>query len=261
MKKYLQFLKLALKSQREYRVNFFTSIITMIINDACFIIIFLIFVSYFSEAGLTLWNFLVLISLTTMSFGLFNWLFFNIWELPDIIESWKLDYYLSFPVKTLPFLTTNKVWIIDLWDTVFSIICLIIYAFFFWDWLVWIIILKWFLIIIISCIAVAGLYLLFWSISFWLQKWSKIQELFKSMFPSLWEYPPEIYKDNKIVYIIMCVLLFPSIILPYKMMLWSTTIYQWILLIWLALLIFGLWIFIFKKWLKKYSSGSLIHQM
>ena len=48
MKKYLQFLKYAFKEQRQYRTNFFASIATMLFNDACFMIIFIIFLGYFT---------------------------------------------------------------------------------------------------------------------------------------------------------------------------------------------------------------------
>ena len=66
MKKYIQFMKFAMKEQREYRTNFFASIATMIFNDACFMIIFIIFLGYFTETGLTFGDFLVLCSMSSM---------------------------------------------------------------------------------------------------------------------------------------------------------------------------------------------------
>jgi ABC-type uncharacterized transport system permease subunit len=110
-------------------------------------------------------------------------------------------------------------------------------------------------------VAVIGIYIALWSISFWLQKWSKVADLFNSMFLSFSQYPPEIYKENKTIYILMCILLFPWVLLPYKMMMGTSTIWQWLLLIWLAIVIFIAWIRIFRKWLKRYSSGNLVHQM
>ena len=261
MKKYLLFLKYALKEQRQYRTNFFVSIITMVFNDACFLIIFVIFLWYFTGTWLTMGNFLILFALTTAAYGVTHWLLYNIWGLSDIIEKWKLDYYLSFPVNPLWFLAFSKVWITDLWDIVFGLICLCVYSFGFADAPAWMVLLKWLSIFIISIIAIVGIYIAIWSISFWLQKWSKIQDLFNSMFLSLSQYPPEIYKGNRMVYIFVCVLLFPSVLLPYYMMIGNSTIWQRALLVSLSIIIFVIWIIVFKIWLKKYSSGNLVHQM
>ncbi len=261
MKKYLQFLKYAFKEQRQYRTNFFASMGTMIFNDACFVVIFLIFLDYFTGTWLTFGNFLALFGISTMWYGVVHGLLFNIWDLPEIIEKWKLDYYLSFPVKTLPFLASMKVWVTDLWDIVFWLICLIIYAFAFSGQVATIVIAKGILIFGLSSTIILGLYILAWSVSFWLQKWSKMADLFNSMFVSFSQYPPEIYESNKIIYIFMCLLLFPWVILPYKMMIWTATIWQRLLLIWFAIAIFVVWILIFRRWLKRYSSGNLVHQM
>lgn len=261
MKKYLQFLKYAFKEQRQYKTNFFASIGTMVFNDACFLVIFIIFLWYFNNTGLTFWNFLVLIGISCLGYGVTHWLFYNIRWLCDIIEKWKLDYYLSFPVKPLWFLAFSKVWITDLWDIIFGFICLCIYAFAYADGPALIVLLKGFLMFIIATISVIGIYIALWSISFWLQKWSKVQDLFNSMFLSFSQYPPEIYKENKAVNIFMCILLFPSVLLPYRMLMWTSTIWQWLLLIWFAIIIFTAWVLVFRIWLKRYSSGNLVHQM
>lgn len=261
MKKYLQFMKFAMKEQREYRTNFFASIATMIFNDACFMIIFIIFLWYFTNTWLTFGNFLVLCSMSCMWYGVVHWLFYNIWNLPDIIEQWKLDYHLSFPVNPLYFLITKKVWIADLWDIIFGFTCITIYAFAYANGPALIVLLKWFLIVILSALIVIWIYIIVWSVSFWIQKWSSIAELFNSMFVSFSQYPPDIYENKKIVYIFMCILLFPSLILPYRMIIWTTTLWQWLLLIWFCVLSLTLWILIFKRWLKRYSSWNLVHQM
>lgn len=260
MKKYLQFLKYAFKEQRQYRTNFFASIGTMIFNDACFTIIFLLFLWYFTGTWLTFGNFLALFSMSCLWYGVVHWLFFNVGRLPDIIEQWKLDYYLSFPVNTLGFLSTTKVWITDMWDILFWLICLVIYAFGFTS-APRIVLLKWLAVVVLTAIVIFGLYILVWSVSFWLQKWSKIQDLFNTMFVSFSQYPPEIYEENKLVYVFMCLLLFPGVILPYKMLISATTLRQWILMAWFAILIPIVWIRVFKKWIKRYTSGNLVHQM
>ena len=261
MKKYLQFMKFAMKEQREYRTNFFASIATMIFNDACFMIIFIIFLWYFTDTGLTFWNFLVLCSMSSMWYGITHGLFSNIADLPEIIEQWKLDYYLSFPVNPLYFLISKKVWVMDLGDVFFSLFCIAIYAFAYAEAPAAIVLLKWFVIVILSALIVIWMYIIVWSISFWMQKWSKVWELFCSMLTSFSLYPPDIYENKKIIFIFMCILLFSSIILPYRMIIWTATLWQWLLLIWFFVLSLLIWIVIFKIWLKRYSSGNLVHQM
>ena len=260
MKKYLQFLKYAFKEQRQYRTNFFVSIATMLFNDACVAVIFLLFLWYFTGTWLNFWNFLVLFVTSSVWYWVVHGLFSNVWNLPEIIEQWKLDYYLSFPINPLYFLSNTRISIIDMWDIVFWLICLVLYAFVFTS-TPWIILLKWLVVLILAIMVILGLSILVWSISFWLQKWSKIQDLFNSMFVSFSLYPPEIYEENKLVYVFMCLLLFPGVILPYKMIIWTTTLRQWIIMVWFAVLILIIWVLVFKRWLRRYSSGNLVHQM
>ena len=126
MKKYLSFMKYAFKEQRQYRTNFFASIGIMLFNDACFVVIFLIFLWYFTNTWLTFGNFMALFSLSCVWYWFVHGLLFNIWALSDVIEQWKLDYYLSFPVKPLNFIASTKIWVTDLWDIVFWLVCLLI---------------------------------------------------------------------------------------------------------------------------------------
>lgn len=254
-------MKYAIKEQRQYKTNFFASIATMIFNDACFIVIFLIFLWYFSSSWLTLANFLILMSITCLWYWITHGLFSNIWALSEIIEQWKLDYYLSFPTKPLYFLATTKVGIIDLWDIVFWLICLVLYAFIFTEESVLIILMKWIWLMILSSLIMIWLYILVWSISFRLQKGSKIEELFQSMFFSFSNYPPEVYNENRLIYIFLCMLLFPSVILPYNIMMNGSMWVEWVMLILFCIITLTLWIWVFNRWLRRYSSGNLVHQM
>jgi ABC-type uncharacterized transport system permease subunit len=109
MSKYLQILQFAFKEQMEYRRNFFFSIITMIVNDAIFLAVFVIFLSYFSGTGLTFGSFLLVFAFMTFHYGMVNGVCANIGEIPEIIEEGKMDYYLSFPVSPLSFLASKSI--------------------------------------------------------------------------------------------------------------------------------------------------------
>jgi ABC-type uncharacterized transport system permease subunit len=78
MKKYFQILTFAFKEQLEYRRNFFFGILTMIINDGIFMVVFAIFLSYFTGTGLTLGNFLIIESLLATQYALIHGFFSNI---------------------------------------------------------------------------------------------------------------------------------------------------------------------------------------
>lgn len=109
MKKYLSLLRFALKEQMEYKWNFVVGILTMLINDALFIFLFVIFLGYFSGIGITLGDFLLLWSLVAFYYGIANGVFANIAKISFLIEDGKMDYYLSFPLHPLKFLAFTRI--------------------------------------------------------------------------------------------------------------------------------------------------------
>lgn len=129
MKKYLQILGFAFKEQLEYRRNFFFGIMTMVINDAIFMIIFAIFLSYFTGTGLTFGNFLLIMSITAFQYAIIHGVFANIGGLTELIEEGKMDYYLSFPLSPLMFLATKSIKVHNLGDILFALIAMLVYAF------------------------------------------------------------------------------------------------------------------------------------
>ncbi len=262
MKKSLNILKFAFKEQLEYRLNFFLGIITMVINDFIFLAIFVIFLGYFTGTWLTFWNFLLIHSIIAFQYAIVNWVFSNIWDLPNIIEEWKLDYYLSFPINTLKFIVLSKIKVHNLWDVLFALVSMIIYALYFFEWAWYVFVSKWFIIVLIALIFAAWLFIMIWSVSFWLQKWSKVRDLFQSFFLVFGSYPPTIFKSDKLTFILISMIwLYPWVYLPYQMIIWRASIWNRIILVISSVLMFLIWIWIFKRWLRRYSSGNLVVQM
>lgn len=262
MKKSLNILKFAFKEQREYRLNFIFGIITMVINDFIFLAIFIIFLWYFTGTWLNFGNFLLIHSIIAFQYAIVNWVFSNIWDLPSIIEEWKLDYYLSFPINTLKFIVLSKIKVHNLWDVLFALVSMIIYAIYFYEWAWYIFVFKWIIIVLIALIFAAGLFIMVGSISFWLQKWSKVRDLFQSFFLVFGSYPPTIFKSDKLMFIMISMIwLYPWVYLPYQMIIWHAGIWNWTVLIVSSLLMFLIWIWIFKRGLGRYSSGNLVVQM
>ncbi len=262
MKKYLHILSFAFKEQLEYRLNFFLGILTMVVNDAIFLFIFVVFLSYFTGTGLTFGNFLLIHSVIAFQYAIVNWVFSNIWDLPNIIEEWKLDYYLSFPTNVLWFIACAKIKVHNLWDILFALLAMLVYAFHFNDGEAWLFIIKRFVISAFALIFAAGLFILVGSVSFWLQKGSKVRDLFQSFFIVFGSYPPDIFRQKKLIFILVSMVgLYPWVFLPYQMMTGKSNVESRVILILASIAMFIFWIFIFHRWLRRYSSWNLVIQM
>ena len=262
MKKYLQILKFAFKEQLEYRRNFFFGIITMVINDAIFMFIFVIFLAYFTDTDLTFGNFLLIHSVIAFQYAIINWVFSNIGDLPNIIEEWKLDYYLSFPTNVLWFIACAKIKVHNIWDILFALIAMLVYVFYFYDGAIAFFIIKRILISVFALVFSIWLFVMIGSISFRLQKWSKVRDLFQSFFLVFGSYPPDIFKQKKLIFILVSMIgLYPWVFLPYRMMSWKASLQNRLVLVWASIVMFIFWIFIFHRWLKRYSSWNLVVQM
>ena len=178
MKKYLKILGFAFKEQLEYRRNFFFGIITMVINDAMFMVIFAIFLSYFTGTGLTFGTFLFIHSIIAFHFSIVHGVFANLGGLPEIIEEGKMDYYLSFPLSPLSFLASKSIKVHNLGDILFALVSILIYAFVFREGNSLLFLGKWLAVMSIVTFFVVGLFIMVGSVSFRLQKGSKVRDLF-----------------------------------------------------------------------------------
>ncbi|GHV25323.1 hypothetical protein FACS1894176_03510 [Bacteroidia bacterium] len=262
MKKYLQILGFAFKEQLEYRRNFFFGITTMAINDAIFLVIFAIFLSYFSGTGLTFGNFLLIHSMMAFQYALVNGVFSNIGSVSEIIEEGKMDYYLSFPTSPLGFLAITKVKVHNLGDLFFAVISMIIYVVAFCTGNPRIFIAEWLGVMLLSGLFVLGLFLLVGSASFRLQRGSKVRDLFQSFFLVVGSYPPDIYQRDKLLFVLISVVgLYPGVFLPYRILVEGSTLFNWVILALISFAILLIGVLVFYRGLKKYSSGNLVLQM
>lgn len=257
--KYLHFLRFACKEQMTYRANFIFSMFTMIGNDILFVMIYVIFLSFFTNAGLEIGDFLIAFSLVAFYYGVVYGLFANLGEVGTLIEQGKMDYYLSFPVHPLAFLAATKIDAINLGDIIFGIVVGGIYARMHQD--IGIFGQRLILAILWSALYI-GITLLCWSLSFLLDKGSEINTIIREIFLTFSGYPPPIFERHTIVFILMSLVgLFPFCILPYRLLSGDASGRRRAVLIGIDVGVFLLGIFAFTKWLKKYTSGNLIMQM
>ena len=94
--------KTNLAGAMEYRAAFITQSIGMILNDAVYFVVWIIFFDRFpSILGWQLTDMFLVFGISASAFGLAGLLFGNAFNLGDIIMNGRLDYYLSLPRPTL----------------------------------------------------------------------------------------------------------------------------------------------------------------
>lgn len=94
--------KANLQSVMEYRVAFILQVFGMMINNAIYFLIWVIYFDRFKEVrGWGLNDMFVTYGIIASGFGLVSLLFGNVFNLGDVIAKGRLDYYLSMPRPVL----------------------------------------------------------------------------------------------------------------------------------------------------------------
>ncbi|HEX7542056.1 MAG TPA: ABC-2 family transporter protein [Anaerolineales bacterium] len=102
--------KTSLAAAMEYRAAFISQSIGMILNDAVYFVVWIIFFDRFpSIRGWQLTDMFIVFGISASAFGLAGLLFGNAFNLGDIIVKGRLDYYLSLPRPTLLHVLASRV--------------------------------------------------------------------------------------------------------------------------------------------------------
>lgn len=119
---YFEYLKCNLAQAIEYKTSSFSQILGMFINDFLWVAFWLIYFKKFPILnGWTVNDVLAMWSVITLSFGIQSGLFLNLMQLPQIITQGQLDYYLNLPRPVLPHLAMSKISYTNLGDMVFGL--------------------------------------------------------------------------------------------------------------------------------------------
>jgi ABC-2 type transport system permease protein len=101
--------KTNLLSVMEYRVPFLMQVIGMMLNDFIYFAIWIIFFDRFKEVrGWGIGDMYITYGVLASSFGLVSMLFGNAFNLSEIINTGRLDYYLSLPRPVLLHTITSR---------------------------------------------------------------------------------------------------------------------------------------------------------
>jgi len=123
IKMHLEYLKIAASTAMEYRINFFTQVFGMFINDIIWLLFwFILFGNFNTIAGWTFKDMILLWSILTVSYGIGGFLFGNRTEIASLISDGKLDFYLTLPKNALYHVLVSKSSFYSLGDFIFGIV-------------------------------------------------------------------------------------------------------------------------------------------
>ncbi|MCK4259501.1 MAG: ABC-2 family transporter protein [Halanaerobiales bacterium] len=115
--------RLNLASAMEYRVNFLTQAIMMIINNAFYFVFWVLFFERFNQIkGWAFQDILLLFSVVTVGFGLAFTFFGNGNRLSHLIEEGQLDYYLVLPRDVMLYSLASRTSVAAIGDIIFGVL-------------------------------------------------------------------------------------------------------------------------------------------
>lgn len=118
--------RLNILAAMENRISFFVQILTMIIHQFSYLLLWMIFFTKFpSVHGWELHDTALLLALTSINFSLVAIFAGGIFDLARIIEQGDLDYYIAFPAPALWHIMTKKTFVASLGELMFGIVMFI----------------------------------------------------------------------------------------------------------------------------------------
>lgn len=244
--------KYALMREMLNKVSFIFNIVFMILNNATFIIEWIIFYSLKDNfGGYTFKMVLLLWAISASTYGFAHFFFKNSFNLHDTINNGKLDSYLVQPKNVLLSCITTDVEPSALGDIIYGFIMLLIYGFTMTRFVLFI------LFTILGGITITAFAVILSSLSFWINKSDVIADMGNGFVTSFSTYPSSIFKGivKLILYTIIPVGISTyvpvSIINNFDIKLFIIVILTTLLFVFVSFLVF-------YKGLKRYSSSNLM---
>ena len=245
-------IKYALMREMLNKVTFITNIIFMILNNASFIVQWIVLYSLKDNVGgYTFKQVLLLWGIAAGTYGVSRFFFKKAFSLADAINNGKLDSNLVQPKKVLLSTITTDVEPSAIGDILYAYIMLFIYGFTIEKFLLFT------LFIFTGGFTLVAIAVILGSLSFWFNKTDMIDDVGNSLTTNFATYPDGIFKGvvKGILYTIIPVGMINYI--PIKIL---TEFNIWLTLGVLGFTIFMIFLafFIFNKGLKRYSSSNLM---
>lgn len=246
-------IKYALQREMLNKVTFISNIIFMILNNACFIVQWVILYSLKDNVGgYTFKQVILLWGLAAGTFGVSRFFFKEAFTLSDTINKGKLDNFLIQPKNVLLSCITSSVEVSAIGDIIYAYIMLFIYG----------ISIKSFLLFTLFCtsgaLVLTALSIIYNSLSFWFGKVEVLANTMGSLMINFATYPDGIFKGlAKVLFYTIIPIGFVNY-LPIKLIGEFNIIY-FILVLTISTVLIVLSAIIFNKGLKKYSSTNLMN--
>ena len=245
--------KYALEREMLNKATFISNIIFMILNNASFIIQWIVLYSIKDNiGGYSFKQVLLLWGLAAMGYGISRFFFKNAFNLSDIINTGKLDNYLVQPKNVLLSAITSDIEVSAIGDIIYAYIILLLYG----------LNIKNFLLFtffgITSSFILTSISIIFSSLAFWFGKVEIIADTLNSIMTNIATYPEGIFKGTiKILFYSIIPLGFTNYI-PVQIMT-NFNIFNLLTIIFVVTLFIGIAFNIFKVGLRKYSSTNLMN--
>lgn len=245
-------IKYALMREMLNKVTFLTNIIFMILNNACFIVQWIILYSIRDNVGgYTFKQILLLWGIAAGTYGVSRFFFKNAFHLSEIINNGKLDSYLVQPKNVLISSITSGVETSALGDLIYAYIMLFIGGFNLTNFFLFT------LFIILGGLVLVSIAIMTGSLSFWFKKSDIIGDTTNSMMTNLATYPDGIFKGAVKILIFTIIPVGIVNYIPIKI-LSEFNLYLFLIVIGISIIFISLAFLIFYKGLKRYSSSNLM---
>jgi len=156
--------KTNLLSVMEYRASFISQAVGMILNDAIYFVVWVIFFDRFkSVRGWEISDLYVTFGITACAFGIVSLFFGNTFNLGDIITKGRLDYYLSLPRPVLLHAVTSRTSADGFGDLTYGFLSFIASGTFTWPGL-----LRFVLAVLLAACVFASFLMIIQSLAFWI---------------------------------------------------------------------------------------------
>lgn len=244
--------KYALMREMLNKVTFFTNIIFMILNNAAFIVQWIVLFSLKDNVGGYTFNQVILLwGIAAGTYGVAHFFFKKAFSLSDTINNGKLDSFLVQPKNVLLSAITTDVETSALGDIIYAYIMLFIYGFSISNFLLFT------LFIVCGGLVMTSVSVILSSFSFWFNKSDVITDTGNSLMINFATYPDGIFKG--IIRIIMYTILPVGIVnhLPVKI-LSEFNLRLTFIVLGVTIIFISLAFIVFYKGLKKYSSSNLM---
>ena len=245
-------IKYSLMREMLNKVTFISNIVFMLLNNASFIIQWIILYSLKDNVGgYSLNQVLLLWGIAASTYGFAHFFLAGAFDLSTMITNGKLDSYLVQPKNVLISICTSNVKVSAIGDLIYGYIMLFIFDFSIKNLLLLT------LFIITGGLIITAFSVILSSLSFWFTKSDLIADTGNSLVVNFATYPDGIFKGFVKILLYTIIPLGISTYIPVKL-LTDFNIYLFLIVILSTILIIALAFIIFNRGLKRYSSSNLM---